>query len=215
MTSAEAGETRWDRARARERAAGLGGYAAHFRQLIADGADIEGEARLADALVPRGARILDAGCGIGRVGAALQRRGHHVVGVDYDGEVLADARSLYPDLPLVTSRLDRLSADDLAASGHLTAYDLVVCVGNVMVLLAEGTERLVLANLAALLAPGGRMLVGHHLDGGPGRGRPYPVDDLEEDAAAAGLAVDARFGTYDLRPFTDDSEFAVHVLRHA
>ena len=35
------------------------GYGRHFAELIAGGADVEGEARLADALAPRGARILD------------------------------------------------------------------------------------------------------------------------------------------------------------
>ena len=205
--------TRWDRARDDERAAGRGGYAARFRQLIADGADIEGEARLADVLVPRGACILDAGCGIGRVGAALQRRGHHVVGVDYDEEVLADARDLYPSLPLVVSRLDDLTSSVLTAGGHPSAYDLVVCVGNVMVLLADGAERTVLGNLAALLAPRGRILVGYHLRGGPPHARHYPVSDFASDCAAVGLAVESRFASYELAPYADGSDYAVHLLR--
>ena len=82
------GETRWERARADERAQGAGGYGAHFARLIAEGVDVEGEARLADALAPREARILDAGSGMGRVGAALAARGHHVVGVDFDPDAL-------------------------------------------------------------------------------------------------------------------------------
>ena len=51
-----------------------------------DGADLHGEARLIDAMLPRGARILDAGAGPGRVGGELSRRGHTVVGVDVDPE---------------------------------------------------------------------------------------------------------------------------------
>ena len=43
------------------------GYGEHFARLVADGDDIDGEARLADALAPRGARILDVGSGMGRV----------------------------------------------------------------------------------------------------------------------------------------------------
>ena len=82
-------ETRWEQARAQERAEGRGGYGEHFAKLLADGADVEGEARLADALVGRGAAILDAGSGMGRVGGALVRRGHRVVGVDFDEELLA------------------------------------------------------------------------------------------------------------------------------
>jgi SAM-dependent methyltransferase len=207
-------ETRWEQARAIERARGLGGYGAHFAQLIADGEDIEGEARLADVLAPRQARILDAGSGMGRVGAALLARGHHVVGVDFDEEILAQSRATFPDLPLVASRLDHLTPEVLTAAGAPTSYDLVVCVGNVMTLLAPDTEQVVLAGLGSLVVPGGRLLVGHHLGGGPAEtARAYPVTEFAADAEAAGLVIESRFASYDLEPFGDDSEFAVHVLR--
>jgi SAM-dependent methyltransferase len=209
-------ETRWEQARARERAQGSGGYGAHFARLIADGADVEGEARMADALVARGAAILDAGSGMGRVGAALQRRGHHVVAVDFDEDLLAQSRATYPDLPVVASRLDLLTPDVLAAAGHPTSYDLVVCVGNVMILLAPETERTVLHNLASLLADGGRLLVGFHLAGAPSElARTYSVAEFVVDCAAAGLEVESRFASYDLRPFTDGQDYVVHVLRAA
>jgi len=59
-------------------------YVDHFRELATAGEDLEGEARMIDAMVPRQARILDAGCGQGRTGAALFPRGHQVVGIDAD-----------------------------------------------------------------------------------------------------------------------------------
>ena len=209
-------ETRWEQARARERAAGQGGYGAHFARLMDEGVDIEGEARLADALAPRGARILDAGSGMGRVGAALVARGHRVVGVDFDAEILEQSRRTFPELPLVDSRLDELAASRLSDAGQPTAYDLIVCVGNVMVLLAPDTERTVLANLAALLEPDGRMLVGYAITGAPsGNALEYPAATFGEDCAAVGLEVEHRFATFDLRPFTDDSQFVVFVLRLA
>ena len=40
-------------------------YIERFRAMAADGADLDGEARFVDTLVPRRARILDAGCGTG------------------------------------------------------------------------------------------------------------------------------------------------------
>jgi SAM-dependent methyltransferase len=207
-------KTRWEQARAYERAAGQGGYGAHFARLLADGVDIEGEARLADVLAPRGSSILDAGSGMGRVGAALVARGHQVVGVDFDAEILDQSRRTFPELPLVDSRLDELGPATLSDAGHPTAYDLIVCVGNVMILLAPDTERTVLRNLATLLAPDGRLLVGYALSGAPsGFSRTYPLDEFDADCAAAGLALVHRFATYDLRPFTDDSTYAVHVLR--
>ena len=210
------GETRWEQARARERAAGQGGYGAHFARLIAEGQDVEGEARLADVLAPRGARILDAGSGMGRVGAALVRRGHLVVGVDFDPEIISQSRDTFPELPVVTSRLDELTPESLAVAGFPTSYDLVVCVGNVLILLAPDTEQTVLANLATLLEPGGRMLVGFHLKNPPApTARTYPVEEFADDCAAAGLAVEARYASYDLAPFTEDGDYVVHVLRHA
>jgi SAM-dependent methyltransferase len=207
-------ETRWEQARSRERAAGQGGYGAHFARLMAEGVDVEGEARLADALAPRGARILDAGSGMGRVGAALVARGHHAVGVDFDPELLDQSRRTFPDLALVDSRLDELTPQKLSDAGVPTAYDLVVCVGNVMILLAPDTERRVLGNIATLLAPQGRVLVGFNLSGAPGgTSREYSVDEFVADSASAALEVEARFASYDLRPFTDDTDYVVHVLR--
>jgi SAM-dependent methyltransferase len=207
-------ETRWEQARAYERAEGQGGYGAHFARLIADGVDIEGEARLADVLAPRGGRILDAGSGMGRVGAALVARGHRVVGVDFDTEILEQSRRTFPDLPVVDSRLDELTPERLTAAGHPAAYDVVVCVGNVMILLAPDTEPMVLENLAALLAPGGLLLVGFALSGAPsGFSRSYPLEEFVADYEAAGLALVHRFATYDLEPFSDDSTYVVHVLR--
>jgi SAM-dependent methyltransferase len=207
-------ETRWEQARAHERAEGQGGYGAHFARLLAEGVDIEGEARLADVLAPRGGWILDAGSGMGRVGAALVARGHRVVGVDFDAEILDQSRRTFPELPLVDSRLDELTPAKLTDAGHPTAYDLIVCVGNVMILLAPDSERTVLGNLATLLAPGGRLLVGFALSGAPsGFSRTYPLEEFVADYEAAGLEKVHRFATYDLEPFTDDSTYVVHVLR--
>ena len=110
-------ETRWEQARAQERAAGQGGYGAHFARLMDEGVDIEGEARLADVLAPRGGWILDAGSGMGRVGASLLARGHHVVGVDFDAEIIEQSRSTFPDLPVVPSRLDELTPELLECGG--------------------------------------------------------------------------------------------------
>jgi SAM-dependent methyltransferase len=189
------------------------GYGRHFADLIAGGADVEGEARLADALAPRGARILDAGSGMGRIGAALRRAGHQAVGVDLDQGLIEQSRAAYPDLPVARARLETLDAGFFATHGMPTEYDLVVCVGNVMVLLAEDSEPAVLRALGNLLAPEGRILVGFSLVGAPPRSRVYPAEDFAADVAAAGLAVESRYATFDLRPYDPGGDFAVCVLR--
>ena len=186
------------------------GFAAHFSELLATGADIEGEARFADAMLPRGTTVLDAGAGFGRIGAALQARGHHVVAVEKDPELVAMAGRHHPGLPMVHTDILGLSPDLLAEAGHPTTYDLIVLVGNVIVLLAPDTERQVLATLAALLADGGRILVGFHPRRTFGNARDYPVDEFAADAEAAGLRLQHRFGSYELAPASDD--YCVAVL---
>ena len=56
-------------------------YVERFRRMAAEGADLHGEARLVDALVGRHARVLDAGCGPGRVGGHLAELGHESGGM--------------------------------------------------------------------------------------------------------------------------------------
>jgi SAM-dependent methyltransferase len=188
-----------------------GGFAAHFTELIRAGADVEGEARLADALLKRGATVLDAGAGFGRIGAALQARGHQVVAAEKDAALVAMAAEQYPDLPVVATDILALTPDLLAEAGHPTAFDLIVLVGNVIVLLAPDTERRALATLADLLADGGRILVGFHPIHTHGNARDYPVDEFEADAAEASLRVQHRFGSYELDPPSDD--YCVAVLQ--
>ncbi len=185
-------------------------YAETFAALLAEGEDVDGEARLADALCPRGARVLDAGAGMGRVAASLQLRGHHVVAVEPDAGLAARARATYPDLQVLVHDVLEVDAGVLAAAGAPEAYDLVVAVGNVMVFVADGTEVAVLRRLGDLLAPGGRVLVGFHPVDGPTTSRDYPAADFTADVAAAGLRVDAQFGSYELHP--PAPEYAVWLL---
>ncbi|MCL8024178.1 class I SAM-dependent methyltransferase [Nocardioides bruguierae] len=185
------------------------GFGRKFGDLVAEGADVHGEARLADTLLPRGARVLDVGAGMGRVGAGLAARGHRVVAVEPDAALVVQARATFPDL-------DLLHADGLDLSPALLGperpheFDLVVLVGNVMVFLAEGTERALLARVRAHLGARGRVLVGFHLVGAPPAARRYPPEEFVADAEAAGLRVDARFGSYELHPAGTD--YAVWLL---
>ncbi|WP_141012500.1 class I SAM-dependent methyltransferase [Nocardioides sambongensis] len=205
MTDAPLPPTRWAQGGARNT-----GYGSRFAELVADGADVDGEARLADTLVARGARVLDAGSGMGRVGAALLDRGHRVVGAEPDPALVEQSRRTYPRLAVVPREILALHAEDLTAVGAPTAFDLIVCVGNVITFVAESTEVAVLVRLRELLAPGGRVLVGFHLRGGPATARAYRPEEFVADAAAAGLVVQHRFGGYDLRPV--DEDYAVWVL---
>jgi 2-polyprenyl-3-methyl-5-hydroxy-6-metoxy-1,4-benzoquinol methylase len=180
-------------------------YVERFRRLAAEGADLAGEARFLDAMIARGATVLDAGCGTGRVAAELAARGHRVVGVDADPVLIEAARTEHPRLPWVVADLSDV---DLTGSGELPGpFDAAILAGNVMVYLAPGSEGTVLRNLAGGVRPDGIIVTGFATD------REYGLPDFDHDARAAGLMLEHRFATWDLRPWRDDASFAVTVLR--
>ncbi len=178
-------------------------YIERFRAMAAAGNDLDGEARMVDAMVPRHARILDAGCGPGRVGGRLAELGHTVVGVDIDPALIAAAEH---DHPGPTWLVGDLAEFDLVEHGITQPFDVIVSAGNVMTFLDPATNALVLQRLAAHLADDGRLVVGF------GAGRGYAFDDFFADAASAGLIAHVRLSTWDLRPFTEQSDFLVAVL---
>jgi SAM-dependent methyltransferase len=178
-------------------------YDARWRSLAAQGRSVHGEADLVEALLREsgGTRVLDAGCGTGRVAIELAERGFSVVGVDVDPGMLAAARAKAPELAWV-------EADLAVVSTHLDAeYDLVVAAGNVMIFLDPGTERRVLQELAGCLAPGALLVSGFQVR--PDR---LPLAEYDRLARAAALEPAYRWATWDREPFTG-GDYAVSVHR--
>lgn len=175
-------------------------YIQRFRDMAAEGRDLDGEARMIDAMAARGSRILDAGCGPGRLGGALHRMGHRVVGVDLDPALIDAAVEDHPGPTWIAADLAELDLD--SSDG---GFDLIVSAGNVVAFLAPSSRRTVLAQLRAHLAPEGRLIIGF------GSGRDYEFRDFRDDLESAGLWIENEFSTWDLRPFMPDSDFLITV----
>lgn len=181
-------------------------YIERFRSMAAAGDDLDGEARFVNAMVARRSRILDAGCGPGRVGGYLARGGHDVIGVDIDPILIDAAQQEHPGPTWLVADLAEL---DLPSIGVEQPFDAIVCAGNVLTFLDPATRRPALANLAKHLRTDGRIVTGF------GSGRDYTFTEFFDDIECAGLVSDVSLSSWDLRPFTTESSFLVAVMSRA
>ena len=197
MTEQDAtGPTRWERLAGAAQGDGYAAsYAARFRELAASGADLHGEADFVSSLCPPPARVLDAGCGTGRVAIRLAALGHDVVGLDPDDTMLDQARSAASDLDwrladLASLRLDR-SVDE--------PFDVAVLAGNVVPLVEPDALTGSVAAMADVLTPGGLLVAGFGLDAEhlPAGCPVTPLADWAAALSGAGLEPVSRHRGWD------------------
>jgi SAM-dependent methyltransferase len=178
-------------------------YDARWGRLAKAGLGVHGEADLIESLLGEsgGRRVLDAGCGTGRVAIELSRRGCSVVGVDADEQMLGAARAKAPGLRWLSgdlSELDAVTTD---------VFDLVALAGNVMIFLEPGTEGRVVAQLARRLAPNAVLVAGFSIK--PERLSLATYDELTRQA---GLTLVHRWSTWSREPYAG-GDYAVSVHR--
>jgi SAM-dependent methyltransferase len=181
-------------------------YDAKFTALERAGEDVHGEADFVASLGV--SSVLDAGCGTGRVAIELARRGFDVVGVDADPMMLAVARRKAPQLSWYQGDIATIELSTPGPPPGRRLFDAIVMAGNVMILLAPGSEAAVVANLVRHLRPGGVLVAGFQL-------LPGGLDLAHYDAMAAGAGVEltARWATWDRQPWNSMSHYAVSVHR--
>lgn len=174
-------------------------YDRRFHHLAASGADVHGEASLVARLTD-GERILDAGCGTGRVAIELAAKGFQVTGLDIDPAMLHAARAKAPELHWVEG--------DLATTDLGELFDTVVLAGNVLIFVAPETEAEVLARCAGHLRPGGLLVAGFQVQPGG-----YGPDALDRHADQVGLELVQRWSTWDQAPSAPGDGYQVSVHR--
>jgi SAM-dependent methyltransferase len=173
-------------------------YDERWRAMAAAGRDPHGEAGFVQALGP--GSVLDAGCGTGRVGIELARRGIDVVGVDADPDMIAAARAKAPELPWTVA--------DLAELDLSRRFAVVLLAGNVVPYVAAASRAAAIAGCARHLEPDGRLVAGFALRPG------WPtLADYDGWCAAVGLVLADRFGTWDREALGGAPSYAVSVHR--
>ena len=104
---------------------------------------------LVELLAPQpGERILDLGCGTGRLAGEISKAGAETVGVDIDPSMIEKARDAYPDVEFVVADGARYTCDE--------PFDAVF--SNAAIHWMKDTHG-VMATLGEILRPGGRLVV--------------------------------------------------------
>ena len=175
-------------------------YEHTYELRAAAGEDVHGEANFVTRFSP--GSVLDAGCGTGRVGRELHRRGIDVVGVDLDAEMLETARARCPEGSWVEG--------DISTIRLGRTFDIVLMAGNVINFVIPELRRQALENLVHHLRPTGLLINGHSI-------RPDGCSPAMFGiwAEAAGLERLERWSTWDQDTFVDSSDYilTVHRLR--
>lgn len=154
--------------------------------------------------LPRGEKILDAGCGLARWVIYLRQRGYDVLGIDYAQGALARARDEYGDMPLVAADTTKLPLRDASLGG-------IISLGVV-----EHTESGPVPSLIELrrvLRPGGVALVSVPYNNPWRRVVLNHLRNLRDwQKRRAGMKLDFaeyRFSAKELRGFLEEAGFDV------
>jgi SAM-dependent methyltransferase len=105
-------------------------------------------------MAPRPARVVEPGCGNGRVVAALQLAGFECVGFDNSPGMLAEARQLLTEQGLDQASVIAGDIYDIPLTA--ASWDAIVCIGVIQNL---PNHAAIFQQFRRLLKPGGRLIV--------------------------------------------------------
>jgi SAM-dependent methyltransferase len=173
-------------------------YERTYELRSAAGEDVHGEANFVSRFSP--SSLLDAGCGTGRVGRELYRRGVDVVGVDVDAEMLTTARARCPSASWIEGDISTIQLG--------RTFDIVLMAGNVINFVVPESRRQAVENLVRHLQPGGLLINGHSIR--PDGCSPAVFAGWAE---AAGLELVEQWSTWDQDAFGEAAEYCLTVHR--
>lgn len=176
-------------------------YDERWDAMAARGDSIHGEADFVERLVgERKVRLLDAGCGTGRLAIEMVARGHDAIGTDLDPDMVNRAVTKAPHIEWHVADLSELRLD--------AQFEVIVMAGNIPLFCAPRTQRAIIDSLARHLEPGGLLISGFSLEK---KSDAYLRADYRADAATAGLTEVAIYSTWDQDPAADGDDYTVMV----
>ena len=125
----------------------------HSEYLTDEQADMDAAEILGLLSVPRGARLLDAGCGDGRLATRLAALGYDLVGIDHDEDQLDRARTRSQGLAIDWRR------EDLHQLRDESVFDGAFLWFNTFGFGSVASNHLLVRRLSDALRPGGTLLI--------------------------------------------------------
>jgi SAM-dependent methyltransferase len=150
-------------------------------------------------------RVLEVGCGAGRVLGYLVALGGEVHGIDISDEMVEHCRRAYPAAHVAVGDLAHIED---AATGP---FDAIVAADNVIDVFDDAERRRVLADLRALLTPDGLLIFSaHNLEyvDGPGDARPRATP-----TGGRGRRIGQLLSKAASRPLADVAGYAMRLPR--
>lgn len=179
-------------------------YDQRWEAMAARGENVHGEADAVTRLIEkhvnvrgRALRVLDAGCGTGRLAVELARRGHAVTGVDLDPDMIDRARDKSSDVTWLVGDLSEGRFSDHRDPG----FDVIVMAGNILNFCAPGTQTAIVRNLVDHLVVDGLLVCGWSQEL---RADAYLWADFARDARDAGARLAETWMNWDGDTMEDD-----------
>jgi len=149
-------------------------------------------------LLSEGARVLDLGCGTGRVGIAFTKKAKNVTAVDYSEELLKIGKSYCKKKAIDNIKFEK---SDVTQFNDNYKYDLIF-IGGVLMCLNDEDVQKTLRNAKALLAKHGKLIIRDSLAENKREVKNYytvyrSINDLKNLMERADLVLHDEFYSYN------------------